>query len=47
MTHPVSNELSQKYDGKPYDESAIKSERVMLWIVPERQTLVDQTSDSI
>ena len=41
------DELSQKYDGKPYDESAIKSERVMLWIVPERQTLVDQTADSI
>ena len=41
------DELSQKYDGRPYDENAIKSERVMLWIVPERQTLVDQTSDTI
>ena len=41
------DELSQKYDGQPYNESAIKSERVMLWIVPDRQTLVDQTADSI
>lgn len=41
------DELSQKYDGQPYDENAIKSERVMLWIVPDRQTLVDQTADSI
>lgn len=39
------DELSQKYDGQPYDENAIKSERVMLWIVPDRQTLVDQTAD--
>ena len=41
------DDLSQKYDGQPYDENAIKSERVMLWIVPDRQTLVDQTADSI
>ncbi|NHC15083.1 PPOX class F420-dependent oxidoreductase [Motilibacter deserti] len=33
------DELSQKYTGKPYDEAAISSERVMVWIVPERQTI--------
>lgn len=36
------DELSQKYHGQDYDPDAIKSERVMLWIVPERQTIVDQ-----
>ena len=41
------DELSNKYHGQPYNPDDIKSERVMLWIVPERQTLVDQTSDSI
>lgn len=41
------DELSQKYHGQPYNPDDIKSERVMLWIVPDRQTLVDQTSDSL
>ncbi|CAN5248753.1 PPOX class F420-dependent oxidoreductase [soil metagenome] len=36
------DQLSQKYHGQDYDPDAIKSERVMLWIVPERQTIVDQ-----
>jgi len=31
------DELSQKYTGKPYDPAMIKTERVILRIVPERQ----------
>ena len=34
------DELSQKYNGQPYDPNDIKTERVMLWIVPNRQTIV-------
>jgi PPOX class probable F420-dependent enzyme len=41
------DELSRKYHGEDYPPDAIVSERVMLWIVPSRQTLVDQTADSI
>ena len=41
------DELSQKYHDEDYPPDAIVSERVMLWIVPSRQTLVDQTADSI
>jgi PPOX class probable F420-dependent enzyme len=37
------DELSQKYHGEDYDPEAIKSERVMLWIVPERQTITNQS----
>jgi hypothetical protein len=37
------DELSQKYHGEDYDPDSIKSERVMLWIVPERQTITNQT----
>jgi PPOX class probable F420-dependent enzyme len=33
--------LSQKYEGRPYPPEQIKSERVILWIVPERQTTTD------
>jgi PPOX class probable F420-dependent enzyme len=40
------DELSQKYHGQDYNPDDIKSERVMLWIVPSRQTLVDQNADS-
>jgi PPOX class probable F420-dependent enzyme len=36
------DELSQKYHGQDYDPNDIKSERVMLWIVPERQTITNQ-----
>jgi len=36
------DELAQKYLGKDYPPEAIKSERVTLWIVPERQTFIDQ-----
>ena len=39
--------LSQKYHGQDYNPDDIVSERVMLWIVPSRQTLVDQTASSI
>ena len=35
------DQLSQKYHGQDYDPDAIKSERVMLWIVPERQTIAE------
>jgi PPOX class probable F420-dependent enzyme len=33
------DELSQKYNGEPYPPEQIKSERVIVWIVPERQTI--------
>ena len=35
------DQLSQKYHDQDYDPDAIKSERVMLWIVPERQTIAE------
>ncbi|SDU88906.1 PPOX class probable F420-dependent enzyme [Microlunatus sagamiharensis] len=35
--------LSQKYNGTDYPAEGIKSERVILYITPERQTVVDQT----
>jgi PPOX class probable F420-dependent enzyme len=41
------DELSQKYHGEDYPPDAIVSERVMLWIVPSRQNIVDQTASSI
>ncbi len=41
------DELSRKYHGEDYDPDAIQSERVMLWIVPSRQNIVDQTASSI
>ena len=31
---------SQKYHGQHYDPDDIKTERVTLWIVPNRQTVV-------
>jgi PPOX class probable F420-dependent enzyme len=31
------DKLSQKYNGQPYDPSAIKTERVILRIAPDRQ----------
>lgn len=39
------DELSQKYNGQDYPPEMIKSERVILWITPERQTVVDQSND--
>ena len=41
------DELSRKYHGEDYPPENIVSERVMLWIVPSRQSIVDQTADSI
>lgn len=35
------DELSQKYHGQDYNPDDILSERVMLWIVPNRQTVLD------
>ena len=32
------DELSQKYDGRPYPPENIRTERVTVWIEPERQT---------
>ena len=34
------DQLSQKYHGQDYNPDDIKTERVMLWIVPDRQTIV-------
>ncbi|MDP8900905.1 MAG: hypothetical protein M3N33_07125 [Actinomycetota bacterium] len=34
------DQLSQKYHGRDYDPGDIKTERVTLWIVPNRQTVV-------
>ena len=36
------DQCSQKYHGQDYNPDDIKSERVMLWILPERQTITDQ-----
>lgn len=36
------DELARKYTGDRYPAEAIKSERVIWWITPERQTVVDQ-----
>jgi PPOX class probable F420-dependent enzyme len=35
------DELAHKYTGKDYPPDQIKTERVMLWIVPERQTIAE------
>ncbi|GAA4845044.1 PPOX class F420-dependent oxidoreductase [Actinomycetospora corticicola] len=40
------DEVAQKYTGGDYPPEAIKSERVILWITPERQTIVDQNVDT-
>ncbi|WP_338596015.1 PPOX class F420-dependent oxidoreductase [Saccharopolyspora sp. SCSIO 74807] len=37
------DELAHKYIGKDYPPEAIKSDRVTIWIVPERQTFIDQS----
>lgn len=36
------DKLAQKYLGKDYPPENIKSERVMLWVTPTRQTVIDQ-----
>jgi PPOX class probable F420-dependent enzyme len=40
------DEVAHKYFGKDYPPEAIKSERVILWITPERQTIIDQNVDT-
>jgi PPOX class probable F420-dependent enzyme len=35
--------VSRKYTGEAYPPENIKSERVMIWVTPERQTFVDQS----
>lgn len=37
--------LSRKYNGHDYPADAIKTERVMVFVTPERQTVVDQNRD--
>jgi PPOX class probable F420-dependent enzyme len=39
-------ELSRKYTGSAYPADAIKSERVILWVTPKRQTIIDQNKDT-
>lgn len=36
------DELSQKYNGVDYPAENIKTERVLLFVTPQRQTIVDQ-----
>jgi PPOX class probable F420-dependent enzyme len=43
MARDHIDELSQKYHGQDYDPDDIKSERVMLWIGPDRQTITNQS----
>ncbi|MEJ2861447.1 TIGR03618 family F420-dependent PPOX class oxidoreductase [Actinomycetospora flava] len=40
------DELARRYTGGDYPPEAIKSERVILWVTPERQTIVDQNVDT-
>jgi PPOX class probable F420-dependent enzyme len=35
--------ISEKYTGQPYPQENIKTERVIIWIEPERQTFIDQS----
>jgi hypothetical protein len=39
------DEVAQKYTGQDYPPEAIKSERVILWVTPHRQTIIDQNVD--
>ena len=40
------DEVAQKYVGHDYWPEAIKSERVILWVTPQRQTIIDQNVDT-
>ncbi|MDR7304117.1 PPOX class F420-dependent oxidoreductase [Haloactinomyces albus] len=40
------DELARKYLGKQYPPEGIKSERVILWITPARQTIVEQNKST-
>ncbi len=39
------DQLSEKYRGQPYDPDNVKTERVTLWIVPNRQTIIGPGPD--
>lgn len=38
------DELAHKYFGTDYPPENIKSERIILWVTPERQTVIDQNN---
>jgi PPOX class probable F420-dependent enzyme len=40
------DEVARKYLGHDYWPEAIKSERVILWVTPHRQTIIDQNVDT-
>ena len=40
------DELAHKYFGSDYPADNIKSERVLVFITPERQTIIDQNQDT-
>jgi PPOX class probable F420-dependent enzyme len=40
------DELAHRYLGTDYPAEGIKSERVILWITPQRQTIIDQNKDT-
>ncbi|MEJ2863581.1 PPOX class F420-dependent oxidoreductase [Actinomycetospora flava] len=40
------DEVAHQYLGTDYPPEGIKSERVILWITPERQTIIDQNKDT-
>lgn len=37
------DEIAMKYTGQKYPDENIKSERVIIWVTPERQTFIDQS----
>ncbi len=39
------DEIARKFTGEDYPPDNIKSERVILWVTPHRQTIVDQAKD--
>ena len=40
------DEVAHQYLGTDYPPEGIKSERVILWVTPERQTIIDQNKDT-
>jgi PPOX class probable F420-dependent enzyme len=40
------DEVANQYLGTDYPPEGIKSERVILWVTPERQTIIDQNKDT-
>ena len=41
-----ADKLARKYTGQDYPDDAVKSERVILVVTPQRQTLIDQNKDT-